>query len=965
MTLIGTPAVTLTTSSHFSVTTQPISSTIDRGSSTTFQITFNPSTAGTFTDTVNIANNDSDENPYTFVISGMGTVPDLALVKTVTPSSAKPGEAITYTLSFENRGDGTASDVLITDTIPVSMTASSVISSGAVITQTSASYVWEVADLATGQSGVITITGVVSHALSVDSIITNTAVIGTSSFDSDPNNNTSQVPLTITVPRIQLSSNSYTVAENGGQATMTATVDIANPFAPVIVTASTTDGSATAGTDYTTISSQLTIPAGETSITFTVPIMDDQIDESDETIQLSLANPVGAALASTDSATLTITDNDTAGVTVFPTSISLTEGGAIDEYTVVLTSEPTDTVTIDVISDTQTSVSPTELTFTTANWDTPQTVTVAAVDDDIVSGNHIGTISHSATSRDPNYTAISIVNVTANITDNDTAGVSITPSSVTATEGGANGEYTVVLTSQPTDTVMIGVIFDTQTSVSPTSLTFTTADWDTAQTVTVTAVDDSLVEGPHVGTISHSATSSDTNYSSLSISNVTVDLTDNDAAGVSISPSSVTATEEGANGSYQIVLTSQPTATVTVVVISDTQTSVNPTELTFTTDNWNAAQTVTVSAVDDSLVEGGHVGTISHAATSRSPDYDGISVVNVTVNITDDDTAGLSISASSLTATEGGATGSYQVVLTSQPTATVTVHLSPDSQISVSPTELSFTTDNWNAAQMVTVSAVDDSLVEGAHLGTISHSATSSDPDYDGSISHVTVNITDDDTAGVSITPSSLTATEGGGNASYQIVLTSQPMAAVTIHVISDTETSVSPTELTFTTSNWDAAQTVTVSVVDDDLVEGAHVGTIGHSATSSDPDYDGIWITHVTVNINDASLAISPAALSFTALEGSTQSDWQRLAIRNDGDGTITWTATASESWLVLNSQEGTTPTDINVAVEPSGLAIGEHTATITVTAPGAVNSPQNIEVTLNVQERPTLYFPLIFQQN
>jgi hypothetical protein len=94
------------------------------------------------------------------------------------------------------------------------------------------------------------------------------------------------------------------VAENNGEASITATLDIANPFAPVMVTASTTDGSATAGSDYSTISSQLTIPAGETSITFTVPITDDVVDESNETILLSLANPVGAALGSTNNGQL-------------------------------------------------------------------------------------------------------------------------------------------------------------------------------------------------------------------------------------------------------------------------------------------------------------------------------------------------------------------------------------------------------------------------------------------------------------------------------------------------------------------------------------------------------------------------------------------------------------------------------------------------------------------------------------
>jgi hypothetical protein len=80
------------------------------------------------------------------------------------------------------------------------------------------------------------------------------------------------------------------------------------------------------------------------------------------------------------------------------------------------------------------------------------------------------------------------------------------------TEGGATATYAVVLNSQPTADVTIAVATDRQTTVSPTSLTFTTANWNVPQTVTVTAVDDAVVEGVHTSTISHRTTSGDTKY---------------------------------------------------------------------------------------------------------------------------------------------------------------------------------------------------------------------------------------------------------------------------------------------------------------------------------------------------------------------------------------------------------------------------------------------------------------------
>jgi hypothetical protein len=70
--LTGTPVVVLATGTHFSVSQQPDSSTVAGGSVVNFQITFDPQSTGTFSDTVIIENNDSDENPYTFMITGDG-----------------------------------------------------------------------------------------------------------------------------------------------------------------------------------------------------------------------------------------------------------------------------------------------------------------------------------------------------------------------------------------------------------------------------------------------------------------------------------------------------------------------------------------------------------------------------------------------------------------------------------------------------------------------------------------------------------------------------------------------------------------------------------------------------------------------------------------------------------------------------------------------------------------------------
>ncbi|UCF44288.1 MAG: S8 family serine peptidase [Planctomycetota bacterium] len=119
-----------------------------------------------------------------------------------------------------------------------------------------------------------------------------------------------------------------------------------------------------------------------------------------------------------------------------------------------------------------------------------------------------------------------------------TYGVTITESNGSTDvdeEGPTSDTYTVVLDSQPAETVSITVDPDVETEVNsngagnPVQLLFLTTNWDVPQTVTVTAIDDSDVEGPHTSTITHISTSSDANYNGIAISDLVANVTDNDS----------------------------------------------------------------------------------------------------------------------------------------------------------------------------------------------------------------------------------------------------------------------------------------------------------------------------------------------------------------------------------------------------------------------------------------------------
>jgi len=148
------------------------------------------------------------------------------------------------------------------------------------------------------------------------------------------------------------------------------------------------------------------------------------------------------------------------------------------------------------------------------------------------------------------------------------AGVTITESggSTNVAEGGATDTYTIVLNSTPAANVTITFTTGSQIAAIG-AVTFMPADALTPQTITVSAVDDGLVEGAHTGTITHAATSSDGNYSGISIANVTANITDNDiavtanagndASGCSGSSFNLDGAAAGGDGSYSFAWTVQ------------------------------------------------------------------------------------------------------------------------------------------------------------------------------------------------------------------------------------------------------------------------------------------------------------------------------------------------------------------------------------------------------------------------
>ena len=654
---------------------------------------------------------------------------------------------------------------------------------------------------------------------------------------------------------------------------------------------------------------------------------DGNDDTASITHTVSGAN-YGGATISNNPVVVTVTDNDTRGITLSATALTVAEN-ATENYTMRLATQPDGEVTVMPVSgDTGTVTVSGALVFTAANWNTAQQVVVTGIKDADAVADVAVSISHLVTGS-ADYAGVSVgsVTVTVTVTETDMRGVMISKASVDVTEGGS-GIYTVVLTSAPDGgdvTVMPGGVADTDLTLSPSdAVVFGSNNWNTAQTITLTAAEDDDAVADATVTITHAVTGADYGSNNIQAANVTATITENDNVGITVTETTLTV-DEREFGSYTVRLTSAPSAGEVTVMPSSGDVSVvtvTTAALVFDTNNWNMPQTVSVQGVadDDAVADAAVSITNAVAVSDASSDYNGATAAGVTVTVNETGTAAVTISTPNLTVPEDG-NNTYTVMLTSAPggggNATVTP-TSADDTIATVSSALTFTATNWNDAQTVTVSGTEDGDASN-EMVSITHAVVG----YDNiaTAAAVTVTVTDPDIPAVRFSRNAVTLAENA-NATYTVRLDTQPSGNVTITPDSgsDDVATVSPTDgLVFTDSNWNEAQTVTVTGIDDDNSE-TDTATITHTVVG----YGGVTAGDVAVTVTDTdtpSVTISKATLAIG--EGSS----------NGAGNTYT---------VVLNTQPSG---DVTVALSSDNSDVTVNAATVNFTT-GNWNTPQMVVV-------------------
>ena len=522
-------------------------------------------------------------------------------------------------------------------------------------------------------------------------------------------------------------------------------------------------------------------------------------------------------------------------VTIAPTTLTVVEGDADgDSYTVQLNSQPSGDVIITIsdhngtdltLSGSTLSVDD-KLTFTADNWDTAQRVKVTAVEDDDAV-NDEETISHQVTSSSASeYVDVAIDSVDVTVTDND-ATVTIVADAASVTEG-REAAFTLSRVGYTdvdlTVTVSVTQVGDFISAAAPTSAIFDAND--TTATLVVATEDDSVDEGNGSVTATLQPGSG---YVVGADDDATVSIIDDDAAGVTISRETLTVVEGDTTGdSYTVQLNTQPSGDVTVAISGHASTDLTlsgPTlsanKLTFTVDTWSAAQTVTVKAAEDDDATDDTNLTLRHAVSAGSAsEYLSVVIASAVVTVTDND-AVVTIAADAAPVSEGAfAAFTLTRVGYTSSALTVDVFVSQEGEYisGTAPTSASFGANDATAT--LSVATLDDSVDEANGSVTAALQAGTGYVVGTDATATATVSITDNDTAGVTISRETLTVTEGDADGeSYTVRLNTQPSGDVTVAISGHASTDLTLSgdtlsaddDLTFTAVNWSAAQTVTV----------------------------------------------------------------------------------------------------------------------------------------------------------
>lgn len=916
---------------------------------------------------------------------------DLSLVKMVTPNVVAPSGLATYTLVFTNKGTGKAADIVLSDTIPTSVTVQSIISSGVSITQTSGgpNYVWEVGDLERDESGIMTITVLVDTGLAGGFILTNTAAI-TSASDLMTENNIAPARLQISPVAPMLNAIANQTITETDTLTFTVTASDSNSDSLIYGLFNAPSGATINETRGVFIWSP-SEAQGFGVYTFTLVVTDTSNLTDSQAVVITVTEVnVAPILAPIDNQTVIetviltftaiATDSDIPAQTLTYGLFNAPSGATINPNTGLFTWTPSVvqgpgvyTFTV-VVSDTD-NLTATEQVIITV-MDRPDLSLGKMVTPTLVSVNELFTYTLSFSNTGPS--------TAQNILLTDTFPASLTIQSIissgveiTQTSSGQTYSWQIgPLTSHDSGIITISVVLDdgltggltlTNTAEITSLYDFTTANnRDTAilQIETVAPVLNPIEDQTITETIALTLTisASDNNNDSLTYGLGKAPAGTNIDARTGLF--TWTPTEAQGPWVYTFTLLVTDTTNLTdsrsvTITVNELDTAPDLEQISDQTITETHRLTFTVSATDADLP----ASALTYGL-GKAPDGASIDANTGLFTWTPSAAQGPAIYPLSVVVTDtSGLTDSQEMIITvTEPN--VAPVLDPISDKTITETfTLTFTT-----------SAMDsngDSLIfglmnepTGASIGSLSGLFTWTPTVAQGSQTYTfTIVVSDtgspiltasqaivirviEPTFSVIVTPTMLTMSEPDQSAMFVVSLSDQPVSTMTLAVnsLSPNVCLVSPAWREIQATNWLQGVVFTVTAVDDDLVEDAQACLIETTLSTNDPAYAALDPEDVQVMVLDD----DQLGVVIVETEGDTQvsedgqTDQYQLTLRSQPTHTVVISFTGDDEVDIVDQTRAnfaltfrpatwSQAQTVTVMAHDDGQVEGTHVGTIT----------------------------------
>jgi hypothetical protein len=355
--------------------------------------------------------------------------------------------------------------------------------------------------------------------------------------------------------------------------------------------------------------------------------------------------------------------------------------------------------------------------------------------------------------------------------------------------------------------------------------------------------------------------------------------------------------ETDGQATYAVSVPFQPIAPVVISVATSNSLAVASVSTVVLTEA-NEVLTFTVTPVNDDVAHMYNEAYVTVIVVPEEATWGPSEPLEWEEAIVDDDSAGLAVSQSVFAVDAGSWSVTYTVVLLSEPETEVTVQTVYNEAVMVlTPASFAFTRANWAVPVTVTVTGLPYSPVGTAYF-TLSHVLTSADPLYDSLgepegvvVDSVTVVLSEVTAVGLAMrTVGSQLYLVEGGVGTYTLALVSRPSAAVNVALATQlaglpaSALTLSPSAVTFSTTNWNVPVTVTVTATQDDVASPPTVFTVLHTITSTDARYAALEASERTLSVTVVDVDVAGLVPSATT-----------LALAEGGSATLT---------LVLSSQ-------------------------------------------------------------